>query len=144
GTIRMWDTQTRKPVGECLFNLFMSTGSLAISPDGCCIVTSAGRSIVVWDILFQDPPRVHPSFINFKASPAYSAEDPSRLAAIPKLRTWDGWLTDMNNNLVIWVLNDYRDSLLWRGMVKFMGRESLTVNFANACYGTEWTKCYQP
>ncbi|EJF55661.1 hypothetical protein DICSQDRAFT_43560, partial [Dichomitus squalens LYAD-421 SS1] len=53
-----------------------------------------------------------------------------------------GWLTDMKGNLAIWVPDEYRDSFLWRGMVKSMGRESLTVYFVIACYGREWTRCY--
>ncbi|EJF55417.1 hypothetical protein DICSQDRAFT_36645, partial [Dichomitus squalens LYAD-421 SS1] len=53
-----------------------------------------------------------------------------------------GWIIDMDDNLVIWVPDEYRDALLWRGMLFFIGREALTIDFANTYHGTEWAKCY--
>ncbi|TBU24473.1 hypothetical protein BD311DRAFT_671793, partial [Dichomitus squalens] len=52
------------------------------------------------------------------------------------------WITDNNGNHVMWVPDEYRDSLLWRGMVKIMGG-SLTIDFSDAFSGTEWAKCYK-
>ncbi|EJF58661.1 hypothetical protein DICSQDRAFT_66606, partial [Dichomitus squalens LYAD-421 SS1] len=53
------------------------------------------------------------------------------------------WITDKYGNHVMWVPDEYRDSLLWRGMVKVMGRESLTIDFSDAFSGTEWARCYK-
>ncbi|EJF58055.1 hypothetical protein DICSQDRAFT_39507, partial [Dichomitus squalens LYAD-421 SS1] len=52
------------------------------------------------------------------------------------------WITDNNDNLVMWVPDEYRDCLLWRGMVKIVGHESITIDFSNACSGTGWANCY--
>lgn len=96
------------------------------------------------EILFQDPAGAHPSFINFKAATMNAANDASGLAPIPTFRKWDGWVMDINGNLVIWVPDEYRHFLLWRGMIMFLGHEPLTVDFTLAVHGTEWTKCYEP
>ncbi|EJF58656.1 hypothetical protein DICSQDRAFT_35773, partial [Dichomitus squalens LYAD-421 SS1] len=53
-----------------------------------------------------------------------------------------GWIMDNYGNHVTWVPDEYRDSLLWQGMVKVMGRESLTIDFSDAFCGTEWANCY--
>ncbi|TBU21480.1 hypothetical protein BD311DRAFT_598459, partial [Dichomitus squalens] len=52
------------------------------------------------------------------------------------------WITDEDGNRVMWVPDEYRDCLLWRGMVKVMGRESVTIEFPNTFSGTEWADCY--
>ena len=163
GTIRMWDAQTRQPIGESLSCPFGDIDSLALSPDGRRMVSRSGRSIVVWDvnaftgkqhilsshklninILFPDARlEPHPCFINFKSTTTSSAEDPSGLSATPRLKTWNGWVTDKAGSLVMWVPDEYHDCVLRRGMSKGLGREWLTVDFGNAFYGTEWTQCYQ-
>ena len=43
----------------------------------------------------------------------------------------------------MWVPDEYRDSLLWSGMSRFLGREPLIVDFGNAVHGEEWMNCYQ-
>ena len=48
---------------------------------------------------------------------------------------------DDKNNLVIWVPDEYRASLLWRGMVLLIGQEPLEIDFANVRHGSEWDKC---
>ena len=164
GTIRMWDAQTREPIGDSLSCPFGAIYSLALSPDGRRMVSRSGRSIVVWDvkaftgkqhtlsshklninILFPDAGlEPHPSFINFKSTTASSAENPSGLSATPRLKTWNGWITDKAGSLVMWVPDEYRGSLLWRGMIRTLGRESPAIDFRNAFYGKGWMKCYQP
>ncbi|TBU26193.1 hypothetical protein BD311DRAFT_604647, partial [Dichomitus squalens] len=147
GTIRMWDAQTREPVGENLCNPFRAIDSLSLSRDGRRIVTASYRIIVVWDaniITGKYPTGPHASFINFKVMTTCSTEDQSEISTTRTFKTQDGWITDIVNNLVIWVPDEYRDSLLWRGMLFFVGREALTIDFANTYHGTEWAKCYQP
>ncbi|TBU23133.1 hypothetical protein BD311DRAFT_769109 [Dichomitus squalens] len=140
----MWDAQTREPVGECLYNPFGGIDSLALSPDGRHIISSSDTSnrIIVWDMeAFTDPHKAHPSFFN--ATTTSAAEDPSVLSPL-KYEAWNGWITDNNNHLLMWVPDEYRDCLLWRGMVKVMGCESITIDFSNACSGNGWANCYQP
>ena len=59
------------------------------------------------------------------------------------LKTGDGWIKDKNGNLMMWVPDEYRDSVLQQGMYEFLGSEGLTVDFNKASHGTEWAKCYQ-
>ncbi|TBU34055.1 hypothetical protein BD311DRAFT_650843, partial [Dichomitus squalens] len=141
-TIRMWDAQTGESVGEGLSNPFGRIDSLALSSDGRHIASSSEMFIVVWDVnaftgkdTSQGPPGVHPSLINFKAT-ASSSEDPSAsaLSTPPGYKEWDGWVMEKNDNLVIWVPDEYRGHVLWRGMLFFVGREALTIDFANASY----------
>lgn len=73
-----------------------------------------------------------------------STDAPSELSSTAVLTTWNGWISDKANNLVMWIPDEYRDSLLWRGMSKFLGREPLIVDLGNAFYGTEWVQCYRP
>ena len=86
----------------------------------------------------------HSSFINFKATTTSSPEDLSGLSATPGSNTWNGWITDKAGNQVMWIPEEYRDSVLRQGMIKLFGRERLTVDFSNAYHGTDWIRCYQP
>jgi hypothetical protein len=54
----------------------------------------------------------------------------------------DGWVIDEEDNLIIWVPDEYRNSLWWPRMRTLIGgREpSITIDFTDARYGTEWTK----
>ncbi|TBU21715.1 hypothetical protein BD311DRAFT_827915 [Dichomitus squalens] len=69
---------------------------------------------------------------------------PFESSTLPEYQFWNGWITDEDGNYVMWVPDEYRDCLLWRGMVKVMGRESVTIEFPDAFSGTEWAKCYKP
>ncbi|EJF58667.1 hypothetical protein DICSQDRAFT_139279 [Dichomitus squalens LYAD-421 SS1] len=145
GTIWMWDTETREPVGENLSNPFGSVHSLALSPDGRHIVSRSNTIIVVWDAnAFTDPCGPHPPFVNYNTMSRTSFDGSFQSSTPPEYPYWNGWITDKNGNHVMWVPDEYRDCLLWRGMVKVMGRESITIKFPNAFSGTEWAKCYRP
>ena len=48
-----------------------------------------------------------------------------------------------NADLVLWVPEEYRASLLWRGTLFLIGREPLTIDFAGAPHGIDWEKCYK-
>ena len=73
-----------------------------------------------------------------------SAEDLSGLSATPGLNTWNGWITDKAGSLVMWVPDEYRETVLRQGMSKGLGPKWLTVDFGNALHGTQWTECYRP
>ncbi|TBU28031.1 hypothetical protein BD311DRAFT_664181, partial [Dichomitus squalens] len=53
-----------------------------------------------------------------------------------------GWIMDENSNLVIWVPDEYRTSLIWRGMLLLIGCKPLEIDFANTRHGTEWARGY--
>ena len=53
----------------------------------------------------------------------------------------DGWIKDENDNLLIWVPDEYWASLRSYGMLALIGREPIDVDFGNACHGTNWAKC---
>jgi hypothetical protein len=54
----------------------------------------------------------------------------------------DGWVVDEAGNLIVWVPDEYRNSLWWPKMRTLIGgREpSITIGFEGACLGSEWTK----
>ena len=56
----------------------------------------------------------------------------------PKLKIVDGWVMDENDKLLIWVPDEYRASLWCPGMLLLVGCEPIEIDFAKACYGTEW------
>ena len=94
------------------------------------------------EVSHLDPLEAHPSFVNFKKpQTTTSAEDLSELMSTPWASGWNGWIMDKHNNLVMWVPDEYRASLLWRGMVLLIGQEPLEIDFANVHHGSEWDKC---
>jgi len=58
----------------------------------------------------------------------------------PQIRMKDGWLVDEEGNLLIWVPNEYRNSLWWPGMHLLIGGRdpSIAIDFQGACYGSDW------
>ncbi|EJF64990.1 WD40 repeat-like protein, partial [Dichomitus squalens LYAD-421 SS1] len=142
GTIRFWDLEK----GKVYHSMYPTDRRRFVSwgEDG---------KIRMWDVQTRKP--VGENLCNpFRAIDSLSlsrdvmttrsTEDRSEISTTRTFKTQDGWITDVDNNLVIWVPDEYRDSLLWRGMLFFIGREALTIDFANTYHGTEWAKCYQP
>ena len=70
-----------------------------------------------------------------------TAEHPDALLAVSKLKMTDGWIKDKNDNLLIWVPDEYRAYLWSPGTLVLVGRDPIDIDFGNAYHGTDWTKC---
>jgi hypothetical protein len=75
-------------------------------------------------------------------SPALNANDATPSNDGSRIQLQDGWVVDETGNLIIWVPDEYRNSLWWPGMQMLVGgREpSITIDFKDARIGKEWMK----
>ena len=86
----------------------------------------------------------HSYIINFNPMATSSTAYSSALsAASTKLKIVDGWIMDKDDNLLIWVPDEYRSSLWCPGMLLLIGCEPTKIDFADARYGVDWPKCIQ-
>ena len=46
-----------------------------------------------------------------------------------------------DDNLLIWVPNEYRAYLWSLGTLVLVGREPIDINFGDAYHGIDWTRC---
>ena len=72
---------------------------------------------------------------------ASSSEVVAALSDSPELKMVDGWIMDDDDNLLIWVPDEYRASLWSPGTLVLVGREPIDIDFGNALHGIDWTNC---
>ena len=78
---------------------------------------------------------------SFKPTTRRPTESLAPLSDSPKLKMVDGWIMDDDDNLLIWVPDEYRASLWSPGMLVLVGREPIDIDFGSARHGIDWTKC---
>jgi WD40 repeat protein len=49
GTIRLWDVQRRRPIGQPLHGHSSEVESLAFSPDGTALASASSHETILWD-----------------------------------------------------------------------------------------------
>jgi hypothetical protein len=54
----------------------------------------------------------------------------------------DGWVMDEDSNLLVWVPDEYHNSLWWPKTRAIIGGRlpRLTINFDGTWHGADWTK----
>ena len=92
--------------------------------------------------LLEDPAVAGRSYLtNFKPTTTRPAESLAVLSDSPKLKMTDGWITDEDDNLLIWVPDVYRASLWSPGTLVLVGRDPIDISFENVYHGIDWAKC---
>ena len=94
------------------------------------------------EIFPEDPAIAGRSYLtDFKPTTTRPAESLAVLSDSPKLKMTDGWITDEDDNLLIWVPDEYRPSLWSPGTLVLVGREPIDIDFGDVYHGIDWTRC---
>ncbi|CUA73480.1 putative WD repeat-containing protein all2124 [Nostoc sp, PCC 7120] [Rhizoctonia solani] len=137
-TVRIWDVMD----GQSLVVLQAHTGtvlSVVFSSDGTQIVSgSSDTTIRLWNA----PAQCH----------VISEDDEERIIDAEEddlSLKWDmdrdGWVRDVQNQLLVWVPPDLRTMLLRKHNSAVISRQGcIELEFGNARIGDEWQKCYDP
>ncbi|KAI0311410.1 WD40-repeat-containing domain protein, partial [Amylostereum chailletii] len=159
-TVCIWDAETGRAVGDPLKGHAAGIYSIAYSPSGEYIVSASSDStICIWDArtgkAVCNSLQGHASMIT---SVAYSPDGTHIVSSSldTTIRVWNvkmkaadlhvlqysnGWITDSESHLLIWVPDEYRNALWWPGTEKIIGRTPIEIDFKHAKHGVEWTKC---
>ncbi|KAJ6558348.1 hypothetical protein B0H19DRAFT_1261874 [Mycena capillaripes] len=164
-TVRVWDTRTAKIVGEPMCGHSAPVLAVAFSPDGHHIVSGflglVGRDGApmgseygrvcdyFWNLSFALTlvyPEManHQPLLNFTYPPTSPIPGPTASPASGLQLCWqERWITVDADNLLIWVPDEYRNSLSWpRTRMLIGGREPrVKIDFGDTRHGTEWTEC---
>jgi WD40 repeat protein len=104
-TVRVWDAQSGKPIGQPITGHQRNVTSVAFSPDGRYIVSGAqDNSVRLWDANNQQP--VGPKLPIYKAAPAVAFSPDGRIIVAGlndgTIRTWPGpavWSAELCDKL---------------------------------------------
>ena len=134
--IRCWDIKKRIEIGRALYNHY-SGCSLHVSSDGKWIVAEDGWNLRVWD------------------SQAFFWSADTRTCrnaligpeSIPEEVGDDGWIRTGEDELLLWVPEEYRESIC--DLSRWLDaddddRRSIRILWHNLHHGSEWTKMYLP
>ena len=141
-------------------------GSVCFSPDGRCIASlSDESSISMWDAFTGDlifgPLKGHLGPVNCvsflpdgKRLASASGDGRIRIWSVDdcpkfvpwKLRVDNGWIVGKNDELLIWLPTELRDTLITPGTVSILNRSFSTILDFSKCHdGDEWLKvCFLP
>ena len=90
----------------------------------------------------EDPVVAGRSYLtNFKPMTTNSSEVVATLSDSPELKMVDGWIMDDDDNLLIWVPDEYRAYLWSPGTLVLVGRKPIDISFGDAYHGIDWTRC---
>ncbi|EIN05916.1 WD40 repeat-like protein, partial [Punctularia strigosozonata HHB-11173 SS5] len=120
-TLRIWDVETRKPVGEPLQGHTDEVNSVAYSSDGSRIVSGSDDVAV----------RLH-----------------ARMKASFGLTSWgsvdDGWILGPNDERLLWVPQHSRWNLWQPASRLFLPSEETTMlDLSRFVHGKRWAECYK-
>ena len=144
-----------------------SVTSVSFSPDGCRVASgSHDRTIRIWDVETDvapsDPFDGHASRVTpdrFTPSvfphPADATLYPLRMSNTKMVFSQtqvrvarkltiradgDGWIRLSHNQLLLWVLPEYRNGLIDQSVMSMPANASVTLSCNNFCHGASWTK----
>ncbi|GAB1522338.1 hypothetical protein RhiTH_005452 [Rhizoctonia solani] len=170
GTIVLWDVSTGTVIGEALSGHTKSIVSLSFSPDGKHIASaSLDHTIGLWDVdsrkLKSPPFEAHSGVYSVAFSPdgryvisglkdasirkwdttitIDSTDDEAPLWVCRK----DGWVTDQNSRLLVWLPHDLRGRLFLdpRNVLTILDGQVIvpeTCNTDEFYIGDKWQECY--
>ncbi|KIJ36610.1 hypothetical protein M422DRAFT_179127 [Sphaerobolus stellatus SS14] len=134
-TIRIWDAETGKNVGEPLEGHTDLVVSVAFSPDGKHIVSgSDDKTIRIWDAEtgenVGEPQTGHVSLWSFFTDQATIHQN--------------GWVYGMHGELLLWVPPLHRPCLYplclhWSSALKVIGPYEAHIELTCTLWGMEWT-----
>ena len=83
-----------------------------------------------------------PTMMNFtfKFSSPGVVEVPS---SANKYKMVVGWISDQNENIVMFVPGPYRGGLRWPFLRLMLGRTPIDIDFKDAAHGEDWTRVFE-
>ncbi|KAF9063798.1 hypothetical protein BDP27DRAFT_1231516, partial [Rhodocollybia butyracea] len=148
-SVRLWDTESGKEMGEAMRGHTSGVNSVAFSPDGRRIVSgSSDMSIRVWNaenskgIEEHLEERIPPYF-------CFHHYHHSQLPFTTFHINTEGWLCGAdpscgsNSALLLWIPPEYRQSLIVPPMQLLISTTGqTTLDLHNFVHGVEWARCY--
>jgi WD40 repeat protein len=148
-TIRIWDARTGEEVMKPLKGHTDCIASVGFSPDGTHIVSgSYDRTIRIWDArtgeevmkpLKGNISSVIPD-IGLIASSSVLPNFQSHLY-FGSLSHGDGWIRGSHQELLFWVIPEWRDFVQWHPCILIVGQSRVRCDLRHYVHGTEWTRC---
>ena len=130
-TLRIWDINTVKQLGDPLKGHEAWVSSVAFSPDGQNIVSgSHDKSITIW--VSKNEMSVSPSGPDFFFS------------FIPMPHCHNNWIIGSHHELLYWLPPDNHLGLYHSSKPNILGisKKRTCVSLANFVHGDHWTECH--
>jgi WD40 repeat protein len=126
-TIRIWDLRTGEQVMKPLRGHNSRVTSVGFSPDGNYVVSgSSDDTIRVWDVMAEMESR---SDLPFQPHLHFASVSP------------DGWIRGPHQELIFWVLPEWRNFVQLPSCVLNIGRPAAHFSLRHYVHGLEWTRC---
>ncbi|KZO93003.1 WD40 repeat-like protein, partial [Calocera viscosa TUFC12733] len=144
-TVRIWDAETGRAMGEPLEGHENAVTSVAFLPDGKRVLSgSSDGTVRVWDqgramnrlSLSPDP--------RHQAAQAYKAPDEAEVDIKFDLET--GWIIGNEKDHLLWVPPEVMPRLYQNGRLKMImpAERMVTLDLSQFVHGDRWTDCYTP
>jgi len=142
-TVRIWDASTGEEVMNPPKEHTAAVTSVAFSPDGTHIVSgSYDKTIRIWD---ANPLQEHSRDITPHMKSIVST------TLLPNLQLFlqsefcfihdDGWIRGPHQELILWVLPEWRQYLPWHPCILNTGRPHVHFDLGRYVHGSEWIRC---
>ncbi|KAG8723034.1 hypothetical protein FRC09_005015 [Ceratobasidium sp. 395] len=153
-TISVWDASTGLRVGPSLTGHASEVNCVACSPDGARVASgSSDQTVRIWDISeslaaasSESSSSHHDTHISETALGTDKSEpDTQEQSNIYWTLDRQGWVVNSNQERLIWVPYQYRDTILRPPasiMISYKG--SISLDFQGAMFGEDWVKCFDP
>jgi WD40 repeat protein len=148
-TIRVWDAKTGDEVVGPLTGHSSFVTSVAFSPDGTRIISgSYDETIRIWGAKTGEAvmkaswhiPTLTHMFGNSSAGPTVSNRMPFYFCR-SSLSPSHGWIQGPANELIFWVLPEWRTYVVWPPCLSLIAVSRITVDLQHFVHGTDWTRC---
>jgi WD40 repeat protein len=155
-TIHIWDAKTGGMIMEPLEGHTDWVTFVGFSPDGTHIVSgSYDKTIRIWDArageqvmkpLERDTSSIIPD-IGLIASPHNSSVLPNLQSSLQSglfsgsLSRADGWIRGSHQELLFWVIPEWRDFVLCHPCILIIGQSRVRFDLQHYVHGMEWARC---
>ena len=137
-TIRVWDVRIGEEVMQPLKGHAGAVNSVAFSPDGTHIVSgSIDQTIRIWDVT-----RVMRHVVSSGSTSILRNLQPffrSDLCCVSC--SDDGWIRGSHQELILWVLPEWRKFLQWHPCILIIGQSRISFDPLQYVHGPEWIRC---
>jgi WD40 repeat protein len=142
--IRIWDAKTGEEVVARLKGHTDFVCSVAFSPDGTRTVSSSDdRTIMTGEEVMKASWHILTLILMFSSSavPTVSDRMPFHFCR-SSLSPSDGWIHGPSNELIFWVLPEWRPFVVWPPCLSLIAESRIIVDPQYFVHGTAWTRCF--